>query len=248
MRNVKIIIEYDGTNFSGWQQQPNGRTVQEEVVKALRKVTGEDIKVNGSGRTDAGVHAKGQVANFLTESSIPTPRIPLALNSLLPEDISILEATDVADDFHSRYSVIGKRYYYQVLHGCNRRPLLRNYSYHISKGLDLKLMKEASQLFIGEHDFKAFMSSGSSVTNTVRKINKIDFIEDHNLVKMIFSGNGFLYNMVRIMVGTLIEVGLNKRPLEGIVEALETGDRNLAGPTAPPQGLYLDKVFYPLTR
>lgn len=247
MRNIKVIIEYDGTGFSGWQQQLNGRTVQEEVSKALKAITGKEVKVNGSGRTDSGVHAKGQVASFLFESSMATERIPLALNSLLPEDISIIEAHQVPLDFHARYSATGKQYYYQILHGCKRSPLLRNYSHHIPKALDVSLMKEASVLFMGTHDFKAFMSTGTSISDTVRTINKIDFYEDNNLLKVSFRGNGFLYNMVRIMVGTLIDIGLGRRTSAVITKALETGDRNQAGPTAPPHGLYLDKVFYPLT-
>lgn len=247
MKNIMVEIEYDGTNYSGWQIQPNSKTVQEEIMKALKILTGTDININGSGRTDAGVHANGQVANFLLESNIPVDRLPLALNSKLPKDISIIRAREVSMDFHARYSAIGKQYIYHIYNGRYRSALLRNYSYHVQYSLDYNMMLQGARLLIGTHDFKGFMSSGSSVEDTVRTIKKLDIINKDNSIYIHIEGDGFLYNMVRIIAGTLIEIGTGKRSLEQLKKALETKERTLAGHTAPPQGLFLNKVFYPLT-
>ncbi|WP_026477621.1 tRNA pseudouridine(38-40) synthase TruA [Alkaliphilus transvaalensis] len=247
MRNIMIKIEYDGTNFNGWQIQPNGRTVQEEIMKVLAKLTGNRVEVNGSGRTDAKVHARGQVANFRIESNIPTQRISLAMNSLLPFDISIKEAHEMPEDFHARYSAIGKRYAYQIYRGRHRSPLVRNYAYHLNYDLDMDIIRWGTNRLIGTHDFKGFMASGSSVENTVRSIYSIDINEVNDSLWFTFEGNGFLYNMVRILVGTLVDLGASKKQKDDLLKALETGDRKYAGHTAPPQGLYLDNVIYPLT-
>lgn len=248
MRNIMIEIEYDGTRFCGWQIQPNGRTVQGEIKKALYTLTGNQIKVDGAGRTDAGVHARGQVANFFMDLAIPIGKIPMALNSLLPEDVSIVNAVEMPQDFHARYSAIGKRYSYVIYLKSVRSPLMRNYGHHVSYKIDIDKMKDASKVLLGTHDFKGFMASGSKIINTVRRIDEIDFnIHEKNL-QIAFEGNGFLYNMVRIIVGALIELGRGKISKEHIILALQSGNRKLLGPTAPPQGLYLDKVFYPLTR
>ncbi|SCZ09029.1 tRNA pseudouridine(38-40) synthase TruA [Alkaliphilus peptidifermentans] len=248
MRNIMIEIEYDGTQFCGWQIQPNGRTVQGEIKKALHTLTGNQIKIDGAGRTDAGVHARGQVANFFMDLAIPIGKIPMALNSLLPEDVSIVNAVEMPQDFHARYSAIGKRYSYLIYLNSVRSPLMRNYGQHVSYKIDIDKMKDASKVLLGTHDFKGFMASGSKIINTVRRIDEIDFnIHEKNL-EIAFEGNGFLYNMVRIIVGALIELGRGKISKEHIILALQSGNRKLLGPTAPPQGLYLDKVFYPLTR
>ncbi|SDL18986.1 tRNA pseudouridine(38-40) synthase TruA [Natronincola ferrireducens] len=247
MRNIMIKIEYDGTNYNGWQIQPNGRTIQQEIMVALKNLTGENANINGSGRTDAKVHARGQVANFYTASSIPIERFPIAMNHFLPEDITILEAREVSNEFHARYWAKGKRYSYHLYNHPQRSALLRNYSYHIPYSLDLDKMKEAANIFIGAHDFKGFMSSGSNVKDTIRTIHAIKVNKENNSIWITFEGNGFLYNMVRIMVGTLVEVANHKRNLNTVKVALEEGDRRQAGHTAPPQGLFLDNVFYPLT-
>lgn len=244
MRNILIEIEYDGTNYYGWQLQPRGKTIQAEIIKSLRKLTGTEVAVHGAGRTDSGVHARGQTASFMLENSIPTERIPLAMNRLLPMDISVRAAHDMSKDFHARYSAIGKRYSYQIFQGVNRSALLRNYSYHVMNSLNLERMKIGAAMLVGTHDFKGFMSTGSSVKNTERTIHTIDFKEQGESLWISFEGNGFLYNMVRIMVGTLIEIGLERRPLDHIELALTHQNRSYAGPTAPPQGLFLDKVFY----
>lgn len=247
MRNIKIEIQYDGTNFSGWQMQTNGRTVQEEIVKALYKLTHKQISLHGAGRTDAGVHAKGQVANFKIESSIPTSKIPSAINRFLPEDVSVFRAAEMPENFHARYSATGKKYSYLIYLDTYRNPLLRNYGYHIPYEINLGKMKAASKLLIGTHDFRGFMSSGSSIRDTVRRIDEIEFKKNEKNLWISFQGNGFLYNMVRIIVGTFLEIGRGRFDNVNIVKALETGQRQYLGPTAPPHGLYLDKVFYYLT-
>ena len=247
MKNIMITIEYDGTNYCGWQFQLNGRSIQEEIEKALAELTGEVIKINGAGRTDAQVHARGQVANFFTASTIPPERIAKALNGLLPEDISIVESKEVSGDFHARYSAIGKRYTYQIYMSKNRSPLKRNYSLHVSYNLDLGIMREASKLLLGTHDFRGFMATASTVQNTVRTIHDIKFLVEDNSLWITFEGNGFLYNMVRNMVGTLLKIGRGTMEPMQLDKILKSKDRRLAGPTAQPQGLYLDKVIYHLT-
>ena len=244
MRNIMLTIEYDGTNYSGWQYQYNAPSVQEEIEKALKKLTGEGIRINGAGRTDAKVHARGQVANFYTHATIPPERFSKALNSLLPDEISIVASQEVTADFHARYSAIGKRYVYQIYLGKNRSPLLRNYSLHVSYDVDLGIMKEASKLLLGTHDFAGFMSSGSSVQNTTRTIHSIEFELLNNSLWIAFEGNGFLYNMVRIIVGTLLKIGRGSMEPEKLSRMLKEKDRSVGGPTAQPQGLYLEKVLY----
>lgn len=247
MRNIMIKIEYDGTNYNGWQIQPNGVTIQEEIMKAIKKLTKEEVSLNGSGRTDAKVHAREQVANFYTSSNIPIERFAAAINHYLPLDIAILDANEVPMEFHARYGAIGKAYSYQIYNYPQRSAILRNYSYHISHGLDIETMRNAAEIFLGTHDFKGFMSSGSSIKDSIRTISDIKIKKEGNSLWITFVGNGFLYNMVRIMVGTLVEIGSNRRDMATVREALEVGIRNKAGHTAPPQGLFLDKVFYPLT-
>jgi len=247
MKNIMVQIAYDGTNYSGWQSQPNGKTIQEEIMKALKKLTGDEIIINGAGRTDAGVHAYGQVASFILERNIPVNRLPLALNSNLPEDISIVNAIEVPMEFHARFSATGKRYIYHIYEGRYRNPVLRNYSYHVHYELDHNKMREAANFLIGTHDFRGFMSNGSSVQNTVRTIHKLDIISKDNSLYIHIEGNGFLYNMVRIITGTLVKIGTGKMAVEQIQKVLETKDRTIAGHKAPSQGLFLDKVFYPLT-
>lgn len=245
MRNIKIVIEYDGTKYNGWQSQKNGVGIQEMITNAIHQVTGEDIKINGSGRTDAGVHAIGQTANFLTESSIPANKFPVAINSFLPKDIVIKSAEDMDKDFHARYSVKGKKYMY-VLNNSKLRSALDFYrEYHMGQELDYKKMKKASEFFEGAHDFRGFMASGSSVKDTIRTISKVQLKkrEDGRII-FCFTGDGFLYNMVRIMVGTLIDVGLGKINPDEIPDIIKSKDRKRAGKTVPAQGLYLMEVYY----
>lgn len=244
MRSIKLLIEYDGTHFCGWQRQVEGRTVQEEIEKALEKVIKEPVKIHGAGRTDAGVHALGQTASFHANITVPVDKIPIALNSILPEDISILGASEVDESFHARYAAKGKKYIYQIYNSPLRSPLLRNYAYFVSQPLDIGKMQEAGQYFLGTHDFKGFMASGSSVQDSIRTLYKLDVYFHEKIIKIEVEGNGFLYNMVRIIAGTLVEVGKGKIDPKDIKQIIASGIRDLAGPTAPAQGLYLGEVIY----
>jgi len=245
MKNIKLIIEYDGTKYNGWQTQKNGNGIQDLITNAIHQVTGEEIKLNGSGRTDAGVHAIGQTANFKTECSIPVNKFPEAINKFLPKDIVIKEAISVPSDFHARYSVKGKKYMYIVNNSKYRSGLHYNYEYHFNNELDYKSMKKAAEHFEGTYDFRGFMASGSSVKDTIRTIEKVQVKkrEDGKII-FNFTGNGFLYNMVRIMVGTLLDVGVGKIKPEEIPSIIKSKDRTKAGKTVPAQGLYLVEVYY----
>lgn len=246
MRNIKITISYDGTRYSGWQRQNNAVGVQNLVEKAVQKITGKYIPIHGSGRTDKGVHSYGQVASFSGEFSIPVANIPRALNTHLKDDIVVLSAEEENLDFHARYSSTGKSYIYKVYNNEIRDPIIRNYTYHINKPLDIDAMIEASNCLLGEHDFKAFMSNGSNVKTTVRRIDEITIGKDkeNDIITFYFKGNGFLYNMVRIIVGTLIQIGHGKRMAVDMVSILESLDRTKAGPKAGAEGLFLNEVYY----
>lgn len=246
MKNIKLLVEYDGTNYSGWQKQPssNIRTIQGTVEKCLNKITGEKVEVIGCSRTDAGVHAKGFVANFNIDSKIPGDKFKYVINRLLPEDIIIKDSQEVDVNFHARYSCIGKRYIYNILNKEWPSPIVRNYTYHFRNKLDVESMNKAAQYLIGKHDFTSFKSSGSSVKTSVRTIVDAKLYSVEDLVVFSILGDGFLYNMVRIIVGTLIEVGIGKKKPEDIITILEAKDRRKAGVAAPARGLCLDKVFY----
>ncbi|NLX61412.1 MAG: tRNA pseudouridine(38-40) synthase TruA [Tissierellia bacterium] len=244
MTNIKLTIQYDGTNYCGWQKQKNGISIQEKIEDAIYLVTGEEVNLIGSGRTDRGVHAQGQVANFITSSKVPPSRFKYALNSKLPEDISIVKSELVADDFHSRYDAKGKIYRYLIYNGEIRNPLYNRYAYHVPIKLDFQSMDKAKNYFLGSHDFKAFMAQGSSVKSTVRTIKGISLDQKGNLICLTIEGDGFLYNMVRIIVGTLVEVGLGKIKGDSIPHIIKSKDRKMAGHTAPAKGLCLEKVYY----
>ena len=244
MKNVKLTIEYDGTNYHGWQSQSNAKTVQETIERAIRGLTGEEITITGSSRTDQGVHAFGQVANFLTESNIPYDRFSYALNRMLPKDIVIKKSEEVSMDFHARHCSKGKKYRYLIYNSSSPSAIFRNGSYHISHNLDLDNMSKAITFFVGTHDFSAFRATGSSVKTSVRTIFDVNLTRDGDNIWFEVSGDGFLYNMVRIMVGTLVDVGMGRIKEEEIPGILESLDRKKAGRTAPPQGLYLVEVFY----
>lgn len=246
MRNIKLILAYDGTAYHGFQiQKGTGlRTVQEELEKALGTLTGEDIAVIGSGRTDAGVHAQGQVISFTCNSRIPAERFPLALNSLLPRDIVAWEACEVPPDFHARFSAKGKTYKYTIYNHRHLSPFWRYYAYHVPVSLDLPLMVQGSKHFLGTHDFRGFCAKDTAVKDYVRTIFKCDVEKAGPFLTVTVSGDGFLYNMIRIMVGTLLEIGLGKRAPEEIPFLLEAGERKLSGVTLPPQGLCLWSVQY----
>lgn len=243
MRNIKIIVQYNGKNYCGWQKQPDSMGIQGNLEYAIEKITGEKVKITGSGRTDAGVHALGQVANFFTESSIPAHRIPNALNSQLPKDISVIDAEEVDMEFHSRYSAKGKRYRYVIHNSRYRNPIVRETSYQVKYDLDVEKMKREAEALKGTHDFFGFMSSGSSVESTVRTITDVNITTEDDMIVMEFEGNGFLYNMVRIISGTLVDIGRGKIK-KGMREIIEAKDRKEAGHTAPAHALFLKKVFY----
>lgn len=283
MRRIKLIVAYEGTHYCGWQVQPNGETIEGVLNRTLSELTGEDIMVIGASRTDAGVHALGNVAVFDTESRIPADKFGYALNARLPEDISIQDSCEVPLDFHPRKCVSTKTYEYRIL---NRRfplPLKRNTYYFYYRPLDVESMRKAAAYLVGEHDFKSFCSIHTQAQTTVRTIYNIE-IEQHPVkdnpvsggyydsgdvrmrhqadytdsapeypqdidgggsrIVIRISGSGFLYNMVRIIAGTLIEVGCGKYGPERVKEMLESQDRQAAGPTAPPQGLRLVRIVY----
>lgn len=246
MRNIKLIIEYEGTNYCGWQSQKNANSIQETIQDAIEKITGSRPNLNGSGRTDAGVHAYGQVANFFTESRIPGEKFAFALNAVLPKDIVIKASYEAEMDFHARYSAKGKQYSYLLLNSKQPTAIYRNLAYHISycDKLNIEQLEIASQHFIGTHDFSGFMATGSSIKSTVRTIYDINVIQNEDLIKITYYGNGFLYNMVRILSGTLLYASIGKiNPLD-IPEMIMSKDRSKVGITLPAHGLYLEKVLY----
>lgn len=241
-----MIVSYDGAAFFGYQVQPNQRTVQAEIEDALKKMhKGTGIRIYASGRTDAGVHAVGQVIHFDSPYKIPANKWKIALNSLLPDDIAIHHAQLVPQDFHARFDVQKKEYRYKISINQDRDVFMRNYHYHFPFQLDYVAIKEAIKYFVGTHDFTSFCSAKTEIEDKVRTVYEIEFFEDSNGVLVFrFVGNGFLYNMIRIMVGTLLEVGQGtKKPME-IMEIIEAKDRKKAGKTAPGTGLYLWKVYY----
>ena len=243
-RRVKLIIGYDGTNYCGWQVQINGITVEEIINRELSNLLHEDIAVIGASRTDSGVHAIGNVAVFDTFSKIPPEKMCFALNQRLPDDIIIQESCEVPLNFHPRYCDSVKTYEYKIL---NRRfdvPTMRLYTHFVYMPLDLSKMQEAAKYIVGEHDFKSFCSARTQVTETVRTIYELTITKEDDIIKIRISGNGFLYNMVRIIVGTLIKVGLKVYPPEHVKEILEACDRNVAGPKAPAKGLTLIGIEY----
>ena len=244
MRNIKIVIEYDGKKFGGWQKQPNKLNIQGEIEKAIEEITGETTELNASGRTDAGVHSLGQVANFKTNSKIEIEKIPVAINSKLKQSIRIIDAKEVEESFHARYSCKGKKYRYVINNSKYGSAIYRDFEYHMPIKLNIKDMQKAAKYFEGEHDFKGFKASGTSSKSSVRTIYKVNVIEDGERIKIELEGNGFLYNMVRIISGTLVEVGLGKIKPEEIPEIINSKDRSKAGKTLPAQGLYLVEVYY----
>lgn len=245
-RRVLLTVSYDGTAYSGWQKQPqeNVKTVQGELDKACMAFFKNKTESIGASRTDAGVHALGQRAVIDIESTIPTVRIPLALNGALPEDIVITGAADVPDGFNPRFEAVKKTYEYKIYNSKFRNPLYRNYSEYVREPLDVEKMQTAAEAFVGEHDFKGFCSSGNSSKTTVRTIYDISVTKKDDFIVIRVTGNGFLYNMVRILAGTLIYCGNGKIKPEDMAEIIESGDRQKAGKTAGPSGLTLVKIMY----
>jgi tRNA pseudouridine38-40 synthase len=272
VRHIRLVVEYDGTALCGWQRQANGPTVQGHLEAALGELLAHEVAVAGASRTDAGVHASGQVASFRTERPIPLHGIRRGLNSLLPPAIAIADAAEVPDDFHPRFSATGKHYRYLVLTRSERSPRWRDRAWHRPGALDLAAMRQAAVALIGEHDFAAFRAAGCTAKRTVRRIEDIAITAAEDLedprdprdatrggvngpdlpvhpgraspLSIDVRGNAFLRNMVRIVVGTLVEVGAGRRPVEQVAEILASRDRTRAGITAPPQGLELVSVRY----
>ena len=249
MRNIAMRVSYDGTNYHGWQRQENAITVQQVIEEALTKLTGEKTVVTGCSRTDAGVHAMEYVFNFLTESAIPVEKLPLALNYHLSEDISAAEAFEVPAEFHARFSARGKRYLYHIQNARTKNPFLNRYSWHIPYHLDVDAMIQAAPILEGTHDFAGFMAAGGHQKTTVRTVRVCQVSRDvqtPEAITVTVEADAFLYNMVRIITGTLAEVGFGKIKIEELPEILASCDRKRCGMTAPPQGLFLKKVYYDL--
>lgn len=244
MRNVKLTLEFDGTNYAGWQKQKNAITVQQMLEEAIKSITNEEIETIGSSRTDAGVHARGFVCNFHTSSKIPAERLSNALNSKLPRDIVVLNSEEVSDEFHSRYDCKGKTYSYTILNRAQPPAMHRNYLYHYKKDLAIESMQEAVIYFKGTHDFSAFKNAGSSAKTSTRTITRLDVEKQNDIIKIFASADGFLYNMVRIIVGTLIEIGIGKMRPQEINNIILSKDRSNAGKAAPPNGLCLEEAYY----
>lgn len=244
MRNIKLTIEYDGKEFNGWQKQPNKLNIQGEIERAIEEITGEQVDLYGSGRTDAGVHSLGQVANFKTNTKLPIEKVAIAINSKLKKSIRIKKAEEVSENFHSRYNCHKKKYRYIINNSSQGSAIYRGLEYHVSQKLNVEEMKKAIKFFEGEHDFKAFKSSGTSSKSSVRTIYNAELKQNGERIIIELTGNGFLYNMVRIISGTLLEVGLGNIKAEDIPNIIESKDRKMAGKTLPPHGLYLVEVMY----
>jgi len=244
MRRIRLTLSYDGTAYAGWQRQKNGLAVQQVVEECLERATGVPVRITGASRTDAGVHALGQACHFDTESGIPPEKYPYVLNTMLPGDIRCLEGVQVDADFSARFHTRGKWYTYRFHNAPHASALYRNTRTHVPLPLDDALMNAAAQRLVGTHDFAAFAAQGGSAKTTVRTIHEIHVTRQGELVSLTVYGNAFLYNMVRIIAGTLIEIGHHRLPPQCLTEAIETGNRLCLGPTAPPNGLELTKVLY----
>ncbi|MBL0389377.1 tRNA pseudouridine(38-40) synthase TruA [Tumebacillus sp. ITR2] len=244
MRNIKLILAYDGTEFHGFQTQPNLRTVQGLLQKTIEDVVGHSVSIIGSGRTDAGVHARGQVVNFATSSRIPIEKWPIVLNTKLPDDLVIQDAEVVPDDWHARFCAIGKEYRYRIDRSPYTDVFWRKYSHHVPYPLRLEPMREAAGHLVGRHDFTSFCAANTPVVDKVRHLHNVEVIEEGSLLTVVCRGEGFLYNMVRIIAGTLLDVGRGKLSPDQIPGILAACDRTQAGVTAPAKGLTMWKVFY----
>lgn len=246
MARIKCVVEYDGSNYCGYQIQPNGKTVQEEIEKALKTMhKGKEVRITASGRTDSGVHAKGQVFHFDTSLDVPENRWVRALETLMPSDIYIKSAEYVPEDFHAQFNVEEKEYRYYVKPAKSRDVFRRGTVYHFPRNLDVAKMQQAVKLFEGKHDFTAFCSAKTTLKgNKIRTISRAELKQNGDELEFIVRGDGFLYNMVRIMMGTLLEIGTGKKEIENIPRALSEHDRRLAGFTAPGHGLFLWEVSY----
>ncbi len=245
MKRIKAVLEYDGSNYHGFQKQINAHTIQAELENCIYKLSGEKVSICGAGRTDAGVHALGQVVAFNTSSSIPAPKWTLALNSFLPEDIRILDSQEAASDFHPQFDALMKSYTYLIYRQKQGASFYRRFALLNSENLNLGEMQRACRIIEGKHNFQAFCASGSSVKSWERTVSICKLESQHACLRLDIQADGFLYNMVRIIMGTLLEVGRQRIKAESLIDILASQDRSQAGPTAAPQGLYLRSVEYP---
>ncbi|MGD0844754.1 MAG: tRNA pseudouridine(38-40) synthase TruA [Geobacteraceae bacterium] len=244
MRTIKLTIAYDGTSYAGWQIQSNGLAIQQVLEEALAKILGAPVRLYSSGRTDAGVHAEGMVAVFKTDRDIPLTAFSDGLNSHLPPDIAVRDAEEASPEFDPRRDAKGKHYRYTILNTPRRSPLCRLYAWHLKGSLDIAAMRKAAMLMVGEKDFASFRTSGCAARTTVRNVFSVDITSKGELILIDVKGSGFLRNMVRIMVGTLVEVGQGKTPMVAIPALFNGKKEATAGMTAPPQGLSLVEVYY----
>lgn len=247
MKNIAVRLMYNGTNFHGWQRQKNALTVQQVIEEALTEITGENVTVTGCSRTDSGVHALDYVMNFKTNTGIPTERLPYALNYHLLDGITAIEAWEAEEDFNARFSSKGKRYVYNIWNNRIKSPFYSAYSWYLPYKMNMDDMASSAKYFVGKHDFSAFMAAGGSQKTTVRTVRYFDVSkieENDSLIRIEVEADAYLYNMVRIMAGTVVEVGMGKIKPEDILRIIESGDRRESGLTAPPEGLFLKKVYY----
>ncbi len=245
MRNIQLLLQYEGTRYQGWQrQQSTENTIQGKLEALIGRMCGEPVELQGSGRTDAGVHAMGQVANFHTECDMPVEEMLAYINRYLPEDIAVLEVREAAPRFHSRLNARGKHYEYRVINSEIPDVFLRRYALEVPEPLDVEAMRRAASQLLGEHDFKSFTSAKKGRKSTVRRIDEISITGEGNVLCFSFMGNGFLYHMIRILMGTLLEVGRGERSPESMQALLAARDREQAGPLVPAKGLVLVKIYF----
>ncbi len=245
MRNIRLKVAYEGTRYQGWQkQEAYDNTIQGKLEKLLSRMCEEEIAVQGSGRTDAGVHARGQIVNFHTSCEMSLQEMQQYMKEYLPEDIAVVEISEVAERFHSRLNATGKKYCYRVWNSSIPNVFWRRYSHTVEETLDIEAMKQATAHFLGQHDFKAFTSAKKGKKSTVRRIDAIEIVKEGDLITFTFQGNGFLYHMIRILVGTLLEVGFGERKADTMPDILESKTRENAGALVPGKGLMLEEVYY----
>jgi len=244
-RNLKLVLEYDGTRYAGWQLQKNASTVQGVVEESLGRLLNHPVRITGGSRTDAGVHALGQVAGFRTASRLKTSDLLRGLNALLPADVAVREVAEAAPEFNARRSAKGKLYAYRIWNRPQRSVFEQGYAWHLREPLDLEAMRRAGHDFLGRHDFSAFRAASCQAKSPVRVVRRLEVKDEgEGRISIEIEGTAFLQHMARTMVGTLVEIGQKKRPPEGVAALLESGERKQAGPTAPAQGLYLVRIFY----
>lgn len=245
MRNIRLLLQYEGTRYQGWQRQKStDNTIQGKLETLLSRMCGENIELHGSGRTDAGVHALGQVANFHTECSMSVEDMLCYINNYLPEDIAVVELTEAAPRFHSRLNAVGKHYEYRIINSGIPDVFRRRYALEVHESLNIAAMERAAEFLLGEHDFKSFTSSKKGKKTTIRRIDEIKIKTEGDVLCFSFKGNGFLHHMIRIMMGTLLEVGMGKRSPDSIDEVIEARNRESAGMLVPAKGLILVEVYF----